>query len=342
MKSYKTFKIQNKDIFVFEEHQYALFPWAELKRRLLEDDIFLVTFDTHTDLHKPFMGLCGVGGFDYDFLLRNKVKEYGYEFISGTTPEMLISEIDYQNESSIIKAVAYLRNDEHIKTAIQTNIIRKAFVISHEDGNCKDDIVTIRDSKEEMEYQKEAEKDGCGGLIYRLNHEPFDLPFEKRTYPDSKIYQADDVFLDYVDEKYLKITPDTNDVFLDDDYLLLDDDYLESRFDFFNKGCPHIVSKTGLIQGKYILDIDLDYFYIEENLEPKNFEIFKNLVKNAEIITIALEPYCVEMVQTDRYGEDYQNIIKSDKLLNKLKELINKCLRDESNEIFTFLNIINN
>lgn len=45
----------------------------------------------------------------------------------------------------------------------------------------------------------------------------------------------------------------------------------------------------------YILDIDCDYFNTEKSLYPENLEVFKRLIRNAELITIALEPECVKI-----------------------------------------------
>lgn len=45
----------------------------------------------------------------------------------------------------------------------------------------------------------------------------------------------------------------------------------------------------------YILDLDCDYFNTEKSLYPEKMEIFRRLILNASLITIALEPACVKI-----------------------------------------------
>ena len=64
---------------------------------------------------------------------------------------------------------------------------------------------------------------------------------------------------------------------------------------------------------------DVDYFHNFDVLKPKEFNIFKSLVSNAEIITIARESAFVEILKDD-------NFVTSELLLTKLLELIENIL----------------
>lgn len=73
---------------------------------------------------------------------------------------------------------------------------------------------------------------------------------------------------------------------------------------------------------KYILDIDLDYFYSYTSVNPKEKEIFYKLIKNAEIITIAKEEmFLIE--ESCRLGPE---ILRVDTLLERLKDHIESAL----------------
>ena len=60
---------------------------------------------------------------------------------------------------------------------------------------------------------------------------------------------------------------------------------------------------------RYILDIDCDYFNTEESLYPGEYETFKNLIREAEFITIALESECVKICRHDGSHLDSETIL---------------------------------
>lgn len=66
----------------------------------------------------------------------------------------------------------------------------------------------------------------------------------------------------------------------------------------------------------YILDIDCDYFNTEKSLHPENFEVFKKMIRNSRMITIALEPECVKICRHEGSG------LTSEIILNRLLSLI--------------------
>ena len=70
--------------------------------------------------------------------------------------------------------------------------------------------------------------------------------------------------------------------------------------------------------GKFILDIDLDYFFEPDSLSSNNINFFRRLLKNSEMITIAREPFFVEKCSN--------GTMNADDTLKKLIHIINSAL----------------
>lgn len=87
-----------------------LSAWAQYRSKLNVAPN-LLTLDHHTDTSKPF---------------RNYLKLNPNESEAN-----LLAKIDYKNSSSIVGAIEKLSNDEHVVTAIKSDIISSAFVIAH-------------------------------------------------------------------------------------------------------------------------------------------------------------------------------------------------------------------
>lgn len=86
--------------------------------------------------------------------------------------------------------------------------------------------------------------------------------------------------------------------------------------------CPRLISQSG-INEKYILDIDLDYFHTMKSISPDNSAVFYNLIRQSEIITVALERGCVQQCKEIYHvNEEFG----SDELLERLLEHINRAL----------------
>lgn len=68
----------------------------------------------------------------------------------------------------------------------------------------------------------------------------------------------------------------------------------------------------------YILDIDCDYFNTEKSLRPEGAGVFRRLVRNAALITIALEPECVRICRLE------DSFLESGRILEGLIALIEK------------------
>ena len=66
---YKKLSVNGKPVVVFDEHNWALPIWGTYANRL-KLPMNLITFDTHTDTHAPFLRYlcseCGIESVPYD------------------------------------------------------------------------------------------------------------------------------------------------------------------------------------------------------------------------------------------------------------------------------------
>lgn len=76
---------------------------------------------------------------------------------------------------------------------------------------------------------------------------------------------------------------------------------------------------TGFFQ-RYILDMDCDYFNSSRSLCPESREVFKQLVSQAEMITLAREPECVKICREE--GSD----LTAEEIQERLVEMIKEAL----------------
>lgn len=269
-------EIEGKKVYIFESHHYALLPWAELKRQHTDEEILLFSFDHHTDTIDPFLR------YAFDEESQKPDEELAKKLING---------IDYHSEDSITDAIKKLRNDEHIKTAIQSGILSKALIIAYKNAFEKPE--SNEEKKRISEWHSpEAILQQIGGT-YQMTSE------QDRTYPESDIYMPG---FDYDS----------------DEADFWNDDFLKESLATLSR-MSGLVDSEGDVKKKYILDIDLDYFHVSEAAEPKEASIIGRLIRNAEIVTIAKETACVEMCSEGR--------CTSEDLLCKVVSLIEKALR---------------
>ncbi len=276
--------IGEKKIYIFEKHQYALFPWAEVKRGCSDCELMLFTLDYHTDTHEPFLYHC-----------------------KGNEQEAkhLIEKIRIDDPNSIKAAIQLLRNDEHIKTALRVGIFQKAFIISY--SNLTEVPVSIQE-KERMEKWKNGDPEY---LMKCIEGDYGITPIRDRTYEPSDIYIPP-----FVPEGVYEYGSEYDDDVLEDSFLL-------EKMKILSQMCTDVISEDGMIRNRYILDIDLDYFRTKQSIAPLSRQIFANLVKHAEAITIAKESDCVEMVRSDKD-------VTSTLLLEKLLVLLNEIISNET------------
>ncbi len=273
--------IKGHRIYIAEKHHHVLLPWAKIKRENKEDKLLLISFDHHTDTHEPFLSYC-----------ENDEEKM----------HQLVACIDYEDDISVNNAIINLRNDEHIKTAIQSGILCKAFIISH--SNTFDDIPESIEEEERMQKVKNWDKEYLEATIsgnYGI------APRRKRHYREADIYIPP-----FLPEDIYEYTGEYDDV-------VLEDCFLEEKMATLVRMCPDIFDKKEQIKYKYILDIDLDYFHTVKSIKPKSMDIFSRLVKGAVAITIAEESACVELVRTDKK-------VTSEVLLKELLVLLEKII----------------
>lgn len=120
--------IGGKDVYIVEAHHHVLQGWAEVRRNQASAPA-LLTLDHHTDTHEPF--------------LRHSYWETQHP-LKDTTEERLamvstlIRAIDWANDDTVEEAIGKLKHDEHIRTAIQADILARAFVVNFKDENHAD------------------------------------------------------------------------------------------------------------------------------------------------------------------------------------------------------------
>lgn len=64
-----------------------------------------------------------------------------------------MNNINFNSDVSIERAVSNLKNDEHIKTALQTDIIKSAYIIS-KDAGPSEEPMSEEEKENERFYQK--------------------------------------------------------------------------------------------------------------------------------------------------------------------------------------------
>lgn len=195
------------------------------------------------------------------------------------------------NGYNIENVVRDIKNDEQISLAIQLGFVKKAFVISHNaDMELPKRIDNITDDEYNMAW--------CEGKTMPEPQRPYE-------YAESKdnIYQA------------LYRYRDGRDVATCD---LLSDVFIKDKLQTFYDMTPEDFNEDFSFKGKFILDIDLDYFFSKDAFLAQELDVFTRLVKNSEIITIAKEP---EFVSKESHGE-----MEAESSLRQLLDIINAIL----------------
>ncbi|AWK04789.1 hypothetical protein HYN56_11360 [Flavobacterium crocinum] len=119
------FEINNKQIFICEEHHHVLKFWNQFR----DEQPYLLTFDHHTDLHRAFQG----------FL--NTVSYSGKQWKSQEEWDQQQSRLLAEMFGGHWNIINDLKHDEHIDAAIRAGIIKKALVYSHDSYHNKPDRV---------------------------------------------------------------------------------------------------------------------------------------------------------------------------------------------------------
>ncbi len=277
-----------KDVYIVDDHHYALAPWALIRRQLGRAPN-LVTLDHHTDVHEAFLGHAHLetyeSGGDAWALARDLVKC-----------------IDWQNDQSLLWAIEHLRHDEHIDAATLSGVLNYAFCIQLSDhgGN---------PSLEQQEYDADRQARWP---------QPPKLPPPRRpmTYEDP----ANHIFVISHDCAIgCSRMPHNDDCVVEHGNMVIESIYLDDQLARGSEmsrcvGIEHLEAQP------YILDIDLDVFHSRQAIEPADRTTFYRLIRNAVAITVATEAECVEDLKFD--GET----IDAEFLLARLMEHIKAAL----------------
>lgn len=229
--------IENHEVYIFEEHHYALFPWAEIKNITSKQKWILFSLDYHTDILEPFLHYCEC---------------------NEKERQELIDRIVLSDKRSIKDAVQKLKHDEHIKTALKTGIFEKAFIISH--VNSFDFPMSIQEKNRLEKWQN----NDSNYILQCVEGNYGITPITERTYEQSDIYMPP--FLPEGVTEYRGQYD--NDV--------LEDGFLSDKMFTLSRMCPEIISKEGNINCNYVLDIDLDYFRTMKSVNPLSKKYFRD------------------------------------------------------------------
>jgi hypothetical protein len=263
--------IRGKDIYIFESHHFALFPWARLSC-VLGAPARLLTLDFHTDTLLAFTRYAcnSLGG-----ALKCTMEDW------MPVAEQEVARIDAASDGSIEIAVSRLKFDEHINAALRANILDLAFVIANQVSK------PIRSNEQIQLDESLAEMDPIQRLMAgRQGAQPpftYAIPLD-RTIILPKRYD------------YPWINEESGEGAYND--AALESEFLRERLGLIAEICstgnvPH------LFEQPFILDIDLDYFNTLRSITPDDPDVFYDLIRRASIITIARESDCVLQCRID-------------------------------------------
>ncbi|MDW8848917.1 UPF0489 family protein [Flavobacterium sp. MMLR14_040] len=119
------FELNNKQIFICEEHHHVLKFWRQYRA----EQPYLVTFDHHTDLHRAFQGYL------------NTISYTGKRWESQAEWDLAQSKLLSKMIEDNWENINDLKHDEHIDAAINAGFIKKALVYSHDSYHNKPDRV---------------------------------------------------------------------------------------------------------------------------------------------------------------------------------------------------------
>lgn len=254
-------------MFTFDSHHEALLPWAECALAVGDAPRpRLLTLDYHSDTRPAFITHSTVD-------IANAMDDEGWEERAAAE----VAKIDVHEVETVRDAVVNLRFDEHISAAVQSRIIDIAFAIV---GG----LIT-------NEYQSNEQNAAETEWSERHKHTPW-VPKPKApppyTYsiPKERIIELPRQKVSSSDQPRSKGYADQ----------ALESDFLRRHLEFI-EAITQSAGVPGLFEAPFILDIDLDYFNTRQSIQPANHDIFHELIRRAEIITIAREPKCVTDLQ---------------------------------------------
>lgn len=270
--------IAGKSVVSFESHHYALLPWSEWRQEL-DAAPRLLSIDYHTDKHEPFLR----------WTFKEWTRQTGDRF--GMPPDSeraalrskRLSVVSPRDPASVAAAVLDLCHDEHIRTALQTDVLDVAFLISHQDQ-------AKLLSDQQLALDREWEKQEEILQLMRIAEKPSAQPPFTYTLPANRlIILKDDT--SRPDETAYRHWRDR----------VIDGPFLQGRLDLVGEIC-RTAGLAPLFARPFILDIDLDAFNTRQAIAPQDLSVFHDLIRRAYAITIAQEPGCVETCQMEGEG----------------------------------------
>ena len=280
--------VGGKDVYVVDDHHYALAPWALIRRQLGRAQN-LITLDHHTDVHEAFLGHAHLetyeSGGDAWVLARDLAKR-----------------IDWQDDQSLLWAIEHLRHDEHIDAATLSGVLNYAFCIQLSDYGGNPSI-----EKQAYDADRQARWP-----------QPPTLPPPRRplTYEDPENH----IFVISHDCAIgCNQMPHNDDCGVKHGNMIIESIYLDDQL---ARGAEmsRCVGIGHLEEQPYILDIDLDVFHSRRAIDPADRTTFYRLIRNAVAITVATEAECVEDLKFDGEAIDASFLLV--KLIDHIKEAV--------------------
>jgi hypothetical protein len=292
----KQLEICGKRVFIIQNHERALKAWSAVRVSLPSAPL-LITLDFHTDTHPAFARYL------------SKENPITYFDVYDNLSNNLVRKIDFNRSETVEEAITKLHNDEQINTAIRADIISQAFVIYYDNAS-----PTL--SVEEKEYNehvlphimRQVQEAEAGKTPLELPPRPT----QPLTYsePSDKIFHiprecATNCNRENHGDECTRLHCDQ----------AIEADYLRRKLTIINTMAKSI-GVTDILNERYILDFDLDYFRTKKAVYPIDLCVIHLMIARSIAITVAMEP---DIVKNNRLSGES---IDSDMLLDALLEHI--------------------
>lgn len=278
--------IGGKDVYVVDDHHYALAPWALIRRQLGRAPN-LITLDHHTDVHEAFLG-------------HAHLETYGSGNDAWALAMDLVKRIAWHNDQNLLWAIRHLRHDEHIDAATISGILNYAFCMQLSDRGGNPSI-------EQQAYDADQQA--------RWPQPPtLPLPCRPMTYADPENH----IFVISHDCAIgCNRMHHNDDCVVEHGNMIIESTYLNDQL---ARGAEMSLSVGINYLGSqpYVLDIDLDIFHSQQAIEPADPTTFYRLIRNAVAITIAIEAECVEELKFEGEAIDAPFLLA--KLIDHIEE----------------------
>jgi hypothetical protein len=275
--------VSGVDVYIFENHAYALYAWASISKKLGASPIVL-TIDHHTDTKPAF--------FSYSYN-----KPTACDASRRSLVKLLCGGISKTDPDNLQPYIEKLRHDEHIDASIKSGVIDFAYVVSFmgQDGSL---------SNEQIEFKN---RDRGPITLESLNNpEPPPSPPFTYSIPENRIFVSSSRHIFNIEE-----CVDGDEALRKSYDMAIEGNLLRHRLDQLKEMSDSSGAKW-IDHHPYVLDIDLDYFHTAKSVAPDDIGLFYELIQGAAAITIAKETKCVEDLREE--GEE----INSDILLSNV------------------------